>query len=80
MKQIQTFKGKLGESSDNLAKMLKIQEDLMKKAYKVYQFVSFQSTVDQRNMELMAGWRNLKIKMGKCLDKLLMVVKNKWII
>ncbi|PXY02155.1 oligoendopeptidase F [Marinifilum breve] len=61
MEKIQGFKGKLGESSENLAEMLKIQEDLMKKAYKVYQFVSFQSTVDQRNMELMAKLQKVQL-------------------
>jgi len=61
MEKIQSFKGKLGENSENLAEMLKIQEDLMKKAYKVYQFVSFQSTVDMRNMELQAKLQQVQI-------------------
>ncbi|MGQ1911281.1 oligoendopeptidase F [Marinifilum sp. RC60d5] len=61
MEKIQTFKGKLGESSENLAGLLSIQEDLMKKAYKVYQFVSFQSTVDQKNMDLMARLQKVQL-------------------
>lgn len=54
MKKIISCKGTLGESADNLLKLMAAQESLMKKAYKVYQFVSFQSTVDTRNMELQA--------------------------
>jgi oligoendopeptidase F len=61
MKKIQSFKGKLGESSEKLAEMLKVQEELMKKAYKVYQFVSFQSTVDMRNMDLQARLQQVQI-------------------
>lgn len=61
MEKIQTFKGKLGESSENLAGLLNVQEDLMKKAYKVYQFVSFQSTVDQKNMDLMARLQKVQL-------------------
>ena len=52
MEKIQGFKGTLNESSENLAKLLAVQENLIKKAYKVYRFVSFQSTVDMRNTEL----------------------------
>ncbi len=51
---IQSLKGKLGENVDNLVSLLTVQENLMKKAYKVYQFVSFQSTVDGKNMDLQA--------------------------
>ncbi|MBN2598226.1 MAG: oligoendopeptidase F [Marinifilaceae bacterium] len=54
MEEILSCKGTLGESSENLLKLMTAQENLMKKAYKVYQFVSFQSTVDTRNMELQA--------------------------
>ncbi len=54
MEEILSCKGTLGESSDNLLKLMTAQENLMKKAYKVYQFVSFQSTVDTRNMDLQA--------------------------
>ncbi len=54
MEEIISCKGTLGESADNLLKLMTAQENLMKKAYKVYQFVSFQSTVDTRNMELQA--------------------------
>lgn len=61
MEKIQTFKGKLGKSSENLAGLLNVQEDLMKKAYKVYQFVSFQSTVDQKNMDLMARLQKVQL-------------------
>jgi len=51
---MQSLKGKLGENADNLLTLLTAQETMMKKAYKVYQFVSFQSTVDGKNMELQA--------------------------
>jgi oligoendopeptidase F len=54
MEVIISCKGTLGESPESLLKLMTAQESLMKKAYKVYQFVSFQSTVDTRNMELMA--------------------------
>ena len=54
MEEIISYKGTLGNSSNDLLKLMKTQESLMKKAYKVYQFVSFQSTVDSRNMELQA--------------------------
>ena len=42
MEEILSCKGTLGESSDNLLKLMTAQENLMKKAYKVYQF-SFRS-------------------------------------
>lgn len=61
METVQTFKGTLGESSENLAGLMKVQEDLIKKAYKVYQFVSFQSTVDMRNMELQGKLQKVQI-------------------
>ncbi|WP_101260939.1 oligoendopeptidase F [Labilibaculum filiforme] len=54
MQKIVSYKGTLGKSASNLLKLMHTQESLMKKAYKVYQFVSFQSTVDTRNMELQA--------------------------
>lgn len=54
IEQTQALKGKLGESADNVLKLLTVQENMMKKAYKVYQFVSFQSTVDGKNMDLQA--------------------------
>ena len=61
VEQIQVLKGKLGENADNLLKLLSVQENMMKKAYKVYQFVSFQSTVDGKNMELQAKLQQVGI-------------------
>ncbi|MBK3516025.1 oligoendopeptidase F [Carboxylicivirga marina] len=61
METIQTHKGKLGESADNLLALMQVQEDLMKKAYKAYQFVSLQSTVDNRNMELQAKLQKVQL-------------------
>ncbi|MDE5422072.1 oligoendopeptidase F [Ancylomarina sp. DW003] len=61
VEQIQALKGKLGENADNLLKLLSVQENMMKKAYKVYQFVSFQSTVDGKNMELQAKLQQVGI-------------------
>jgi oligoendopeptidase F len=61
MDQMLTFKGKLGESADNLAAMMQLQESLMKKAYKAYQFVSLQSTVDTRNTELQGKLQKVQL-------------------
>ncbi|TRX72510.1 oligoendopeptidase F [Carboxylicivirga sp. M1479] len=61
MESIQAYKGKLGESADNLIALSQIQESLMKKAYKAYQFVSLQSTVDNRNMELQAKLQKVQL-------------------
>ncbi|MBI9060299.1 MAG: oligoendopeptidase F [Labilibaculum sp.] len=61
MEEIISCKGTIGESADNLLKLMATQESLMKKAYKVYQFVSFQSTVDSRNMELHARLQKVQL-------------------
>ncbi|MCT4616458.1 MAG: oligoendopeptidase F [Marinifilaceae bacterium] len=61
MKKIQSYKGKLGESAESLAGLIKIQEELTKKAYKVYQYVSLQSTVDNANMELLAKLQRVQL-------------------
>ncbi len=61
MKEIVSYKGTLGNSSNDLLKLMAKQESLMKKAYKVYQFVSFQSTVDSRNMELQAKLQKVRL-------------------
>ncbi len=61
MDEMLTFKGKLGESADNLLAMMSLQESLMKKAYKAYQFVSFQSTVDSRNTELQGKLQKVQL-------------------
>ncbi|MCG8581840.1 MAG: oligoendopeptidase F [Bacteroidales bacterium] len=61
MDEMLTFKGKLGESADNLLAMMSLQESLMKKAYKAYQFVSFQSTVDTRNTELQGKLQKVQL-------------------
>ncbi|MCU4155905.1 oligoendopeptidase F [Carboxylicivirga sp. A043] len=61
MDDMLTFKGKLGESADNLLAMMSLQESLMKKAYKAYQFVSFQSTVDTRNTELQGKLQKVQL-------------------
>ncbi len=61
MEEIISYKGTLGESADNLLKLMTKQESLMKKAYKVYQFVSFQSTVDSRDMELQAKLQRVQL-------------------
>jgi oligoendopeptidase F len=65
MKKIQTYRGKLTESPENLLGLITTQEELMKKAYKVYQFVSFQSTVDNRNMELQAKLQKVQLMFAK---------------
>ena len=61
MEEIISYKGTLGKSADNLLKLMAKQESLMKKAYKVYQFVSFQSTVDSRDMELQAKLQRVQL-------------------
>lgn len=61
MEEIVSYKGTLGNSSKDLLKLMAKQESLMKKAYKVYQFVSFQSTVDNRNMELQAKLQKVQL-------------------
>jgi oligoendopeptidase F len=61
MEEIISCKGTLGESPENLLKLMTAQESLMKKAYKVYQFVSFQSTVDTRNMDLQAKLQRVRL-------------------
>lgn len=61
MDEMLTFKGKLGESAHNLLAMMQLQESLMKKAYKAYQFVSLQSTVDTRNTELQGKLQKVQI-------------------
>ena len=61
MDEMLTFKGKLGESANNLIAMMQLQESLMKKAYKAYQYVSFQSTVDTRNTELQGKLQKVQL-------------------
>ncbi|WP_430814084.1 oligoendopeptidase F [Carboxylicivirga sp. RSCT41] len=61
MDEMLTFKGKLGESPDNLLAMMSLQESLMKKAYKAYRFVSLQSTVDTRNTELQGKLQKVQL-------------------
>jgi len=61
MEKVQAFKGTLNTNADNLLDLISLQEGLMKKAYKVYRFVSFQSTVDTRNMELKAKLQQVQL-------------------
>jgi len=61
MEKVQTFKGTLNTGADNLLELIDLQEGLMKKAYKVYQFVSFQSTVDTRNTELQGKLQQVRL-------------------
>ncbi len=61
MDEMLTYKGKLGQSADNLLAMMSLQENLMKKAYKAYSFVNLQSTVDNRNTELQSKLQKVQL-------------------
>ncbi|RLD76747.1 MAG: oligoendopeptidase F [Bacteroidetes bacterium] len=52
--EIPKFKGVIKTDVKNLIKIQQLSEELTKRAYKVYQFVGLQYTVDTKNMELLS--------------------------
>ncbi|MEN8119194.1 MAG: oligoendopeptidase F [Bacteroidota bacterium] len=52
--EVPKFKGTLAKDVKNLIALQKLQEELMKRAYKVYPYVALQYTVDTKNMELLS--------------------------
>jgi len=52
--EVPKLKGIIKKDVNNLIKLQKLYEELSKRAYKVYQFVGLQYTVDTKNMELLS--------------------------
>ena len=59
--EVVKFKGILAKDVKNLIALQKLQEELMKRAYKVYQYVGLQYTVDTKNMELFSKVQKVQL-------------------
>ena len=71
--EIPKFKGIIKTDVKNLIKIQQLSEELMKRAYKVYQYVGLQYTVDTKNMELLSKLQKVQLLFSQ------FGVKTSWI-
>jgi oligoendopeptidase F len=65
MEQLQTYKGRLGESPDVMAEMYIVGEDLGMLVERWASYVWLQAVVDQKNMDLMAQQQEMGIMFAR---------------
>ncbi|MBN1251384.1 MAG: oligoendopeptidase F [Bacteroidales bacterium] len=71
--EVPKFKGTLAKDVKNLIALQKLNEELSKRAYKVYQYVGLQYTVDTKNMDLLSKLQKVQLLFAQ------FGVKTSWI-